>query len=197
MKLLEDLSNEELNKVSRLIGEAFVSNDLFYEFGSIEERKDIIMKYMLAYVECVYKSKSLYKNDEGTAYIGLSFSDKKAVLPQIKMMFKIIKIVPLKLIIRFLNHIKQIKDGNKEYTKNTYLEVLMVCVPELYQGRGKMRELVEFAMNMAKERNVPLLIDTDMEEYAKMYQHFGCELYNTKTASNGVTRYNLVWKPSE
>lgn len=33
-----------------------------------------------------------------------------------------------------------------------------------------------------------------MEAYAKMYQHLGCKLYNTKTALNGVTRYNLVWK---
>ena len=32
-----------------------------------------------------------------------------------------------------------------------------------------------------------------MKDYADMYQHFGCELYNTVTADNGVTRYSLCY----
>lgn len=47
-------------------------------------------------------------------------------------------------------------------------------------------------INDRKER-VPLLFDTDMERYAQIYQHYGCELYNQTLASNGVTRYSLVW----
>ena len=41
---------------------------------------------------------------------------------------------------------------------------------------------------------IMLLFDTDMKEYAEMYKHFGCELYNTVTADNGVTRYSLCYK---
>ncbi len=55
------------------------------------------------------------------------------------------------------------------------------------------KELVEFAKQKPVNRNVPLLFDTDMKDYAEMYQHLGCELYNTTTASNGVIRFNLVW----
>ena len=33
-----------------------------------------------------------------------------------------------------------------------------------------------------------------VKQYAQIYQHYGCELYNQTLASNGVTRYNLVWK---
>ena len=51
-----------------------------------------------------------------------------------------------------------------------------------------------FAKKYAKSEKVPLLFDTDMERYAQIYQHYGCELYNQTLASNGVTRYNLVWK---
>ncbi|MPW25063.1 hypothetical protein GC105_04585 [Alkalibaculum sp. M08DMB] len=196
MKLLKNLKKQELNDISEIIGSSFLSNELFHEFGSIEERKDIVMKYMWAYVKCVYESNALYQNDDGTAYIGLTYSDRKAMGPQLKMLIKILRVVPFSTLKRFFNHIKQISDGNSKYTKNTYVEVLMVCVSEAHQGQGKIREMIEFAMDMARERNVPLLFDTDMEEYAKIYQHFGCELYNTNTASNGVTRYNLVWKES-
>lgn len=60
---------------------------------------------------------------------------------------------------------------------------------------AKGKDMHDILYPYAKEQNVPLLFDTDMAQYAQIYQHFGCELYNQTTASNGVTRYNLVWKP--
>jgi len=67
-------------------------------------------------------------------------------------------------------------------------------VDKEYQGKGYARYLVETAKRYAEKESVPLLFDTDMERYAQIYQHYGCELYNQVLASNGVTRYNLVWK---
>ena len=63
------------------------------------------------------------------------------------------------------------------------------------QTKGYARYLVESAMEYAKTEKVPLLFDTDMAQYAQIYRHYGCELYNQTTASNGITRYNLVWEP--
>lgn len=71
----------------------------------------------------------------------------------------------------------------------------MVAVDKNAQGKGYATKLVSFAKQMAKRQNVLLPADTDMKNYAEMYKHLGFELYNTKTASNGVTRHNLVWKP--
>jgi hypothetical protein len=33
-----------------------------------------------------------------------------------------------------------------------------------------------------------------MKDYADLYEHLGCTLYNTVTADNGVTRYSLVYE---
>lgn len=71
----------------------------------------------------------------------------------------------------------------------------MVCVDQSVQGQGRARELIEYAKSMAKEKGLPILIGTDMENYAEMYMHLGFILYNKTTATSGVTRYNLVWKP--
>ena len=68
-----------------------------------------------------------------------------------------------------------------------------MCVDKEYQGKGYARHLVEAAKKYAEEESVPLLFDTDMERYAQIYQHYGCELYNQTLASNCITRYNLVW----
>ena len=89
---------------------------------------------------------------------------------------------------------KQIGRSNEKYAKERHIDALMVCVDKEHQGQGIASELVAFAKNMADDLGVPLLFDTDMKDYADMYQHFGCELYNTVTADNGVTRYSLCYK---
>ena len=38
------------------------------------------------------------------------------------------------------------------------------------------------------------LFDTDMKDYAEIYQHRGCRLYNKETADNSVTRYSMVYQ---
>lgn len=197
MKLVEDISKKELYDIAELIGEAFVTNELFHEFGSIEERRSIVMRYMHIYVDCAYESKTLYSNEERTAFIGLAYSDEKAFVPQIKMLLRLLFSISFKKLKKLMKFANEIADGNKQYTKGVYLETLMVCVKKEEQGKSLTRELVNFAKEMATKRNVPLLFDTDMEQYASMYQHYGCELYHTKTACNGVTRYNLVWKPED
>ena len=194
MKQVENISKKELARIKATIGEAFITNELFHEFGSVEERRELVLKYMSIYVDYVYEAGELYQNVDGTAFIGLEYSDKQDVLPKMKMLLRLLFAIPLPVMRSYLGHIKQIKDGNSRYTGSPYLAVLMVCVSKENQGKGYARELVDFAKRKALEKQVPILLDTDMKDYAEMYQHMGCELYNSKTASNGVTRYNLVWK---
>lgn len=110
------------------------------------------------------------------------------------MSLEMLRRIPFKTLKKFMHHVKQIKGGNTRYQRKPHVEVLMVCVKKAHQGEGIASRLVEYAKMMATEKAVPLVIDTDMPEYASIYQHLGCTLYNTITADNGVTRYNLVWE---
>lgn len=193
MRLVENITNEELNRIKKEIGAAFVSNELFHEFGTLEERESDVMKYMACYVQYVYDTKSLYQNEDGTAYIGACYSKEEKFWPQLKLMCSIIKDVPFKKLKKMLGQVKENASGNQIYTRYPYIEILMVCVTKDAQGKGMARELVDFAKEMAKTHQCPLLFDTDMKAYAQMYQHLGCELYSECTASNGVTRYSLVY----
>ena len=195
MKLVENISEKELNRIKRIIGEAFVTNELFHEFGDIEERRLLVMRYMSVYVDFVYESKALYATDDGSGFIGLQYSEDAPVIPQIKMLFKLFTSLPIGKIKKMLGHIKQIANENKRYASKPHIDVLMVAVDKNSQGRGYATKLISFAKETAMKKDVPLLVDTDMKQYAEMYRHLGFKLYNTKTATNGVTRYNLVWKP--
>ncbi len=195
VELVEKISKEELAEIKKMIGEAFVTNELFREFGDIASRRALVLKYMDIYTDYVYESKALYVTEDHKGVIGFVHSKKAPLAPQVKLLFRLFRVIPFNVLKKYMAHIKQIADTNKQYTSKPHVDTLFVCVDKKCQGKGYARHLVSFAMTYAKDQKLPLLFDTDMFEYAQIYQHFGCELYNRTTASNGVTRYNLVWKP--
>ncbi len=194
VRKLEGLSEEELQRIRLLVGEAFVSNELFHNWGTEAERREDVLKYMAVYVDFAYGAGELYANEDMTGFIGLEDSRKKKVGPQMKMLFKLFTTIPFYRIKQLMKFINRIGEGNKSYAEKPHIDVLMVCVDKAHQGKGIAKELVDFAKEMSDAEGLPLLIDTDMESYAQMYEHMGCELYNKITADNGVTRYNLCYK---
>lgn len=191
---VNNLTDEQIDKIRKMIGEAFVSNELFHNWGTEEERREDVLKYMSLYVDYVYQAGELYSNDDMTGFIGLEDSGNKPVWPQIIMLFKMLTKIKYFRIKSLMNFVKQISKANDKYSKMRHIDALMVCVDKNCQGQGIASELIRYAQNMADETGVPLLFDTDMKPYAEMYQHFGCEMYNTVTADNGVTRYCLCYK---
>ena len=190
---VKDLTDEQLDRIRKMIGEAFVTNELFHNWGTVEERREDVIRYMAIYVDCVYRSGELYSNEELTAFIGLEDSTSIPVCPKIKMILKMMTSIRFSKVKSLLNFAKQIERSNAKYAKQPHIDALMVCVDKDHQGEGLATELINFAKATADSKCVPLLFDTDMKDYSDMYQHFGCELYNTVTADNGVTRYSLVY----
>lgn len=191
---VENISQEQLNKIKNVIGEAFVTNELFHNWGSVEERYEDVKKYMSLYVDCVYQAGELYANEDMTGFIGLEDSANAPKMPQIKMLCKMLTSIRFSKLRSLIEFAKQIDGSNKRYAKERHIDALMVCVDKEHQGKGIASELVTFAKRMSDDLDIPLLFDTDMKEYSDMYQHFGCELYNTVTADNGVTRYSLFYR---
>ncbi len=194
IRKVEKLTDEQLNHIRSLIGEAFVSNELFHNWGREEERRDDVLKYMGYYVDYVYRAGELYANEEMTGFIGLEDSTHKAIWPQIRMLILMLINISFSKVKSLLAFTKQIRTSNERYAKQRHFDTLMVCVDKNHQGKGIASELVAFAKGKADAEGIPLLFDTDMKAYAEMYQHFGCELYNTVSADNGVTRYSLCYK---
>ena len=110
------------------------------------------------------------------------------------MILRMFTSLPFVRIKSFLHFAKQVSRSNERYSKQRHIDALMVCVDKPHQGKGIASELIRFAMEKSDETGIPLLFDTDMQAYAEMYRHFGCELYNTVTADNGVTRYSLCYQ---
>ena len=78
---IENISDEQLDMIRRTVGEAFVTNELFHNWGSPDERREDVLTYMALYVDYVYQSGELYANEDMTGFIGLEDSGNKNVMP--------------------------------------------------------------------------------------------------------------------
>ena len=197
LKRVEKLTGAQLEHIRRMVGEAFVSNEMFHNWGTEEERRDDVLKYMGIYVDFVYQAGELYANEDMTGFIGLEDSGHKPVWPRIRMLIRMLAKIKLSKVKSMLAFAKQISGSNERYAKQRHIDTLMVCVDRDHQGKGIASELVGFAKEKADMAGIPLLFDTDMKAYAEMYRHLGCELYNSVTADNGVTRYSLCYRPEQ
>ena len=43
---IQNISKEELTRIEKVIGESFVTNELFHNWGTIEERRSAVLAYM-------------------------------------------------------------------------------------------------------------------------------------------------------
>ncbi|MBE5898807.1 MAG: GNAT family N-acetyltransferase [Lachnospiraceae bacterium] len=190
---LKNITPKQLNNISKSIGEAFVTNEMFHNWGTIEERRDDVITYMSIYVDYVYHAGELYSNEDMTGFIGLEDTARKPILLRLKMLFGMIIRLPFSRIRSLISFVKQIDKADNLFVNKRHIDTLMVCVKKDHQGQGIATELVEFAKRKAKINKIPLLFHTDMPSYAEMYKHLGCRLYNEVTADNGVTRYCLCY----
>lgn len=193
IKKLKNITPEQLNNISKSIGEAFVTNEMFHNWGSIEERCDDVITYMSIYVDYVYHAGELYANEDMTGFIGLEDTARKPILLRLKMLLRMIIRLRFSRIRSLISFVKQIDKADNLFVNKRHIDTLMVCVKKDHQGQGIATELVEFAKRKAKINKIPLLFHTDMPSYAEMYEHLGCRLYNEVTADNGVTRYCLCY----
>lgn len=161
ISLLEDISKEELSDIKRMIGEAFVTNELFHEFGEIDKRREIVLKYMAIYTDYVYESKALYITEDRKGVIGYIHSKKAPLLPQLKMIYRLVRAIPIKTLKKFMGHIKQISNSNKLYSAKPHIDILFVCVDKDYQGKGYAKQLVEAAKeyDTNRKRFIPCFDD--------------------------------------
>ena len=122
IKLISNVSKNELAKIKQMIGEAFITNELFHEFGDINERKELVMKYMDIYTDYVYESKALYGTEDYKGVVGFVHSKKAPIYPQVKMLIRLLKVIPFKILKKCMLHIKQIADSNRAYAAKPHID---------------------------------------------------------------------------
>ena len=182
-------------EIHRIMGDSFAGDDVFRAFDVDGRKRELVCAYMAHYVDFAIACKKLYANEEGNGFVVLNRETTSHPFREMQLDRKLRAAIPHRCLDGLESFATEVADTESAFRKNPHLELLNLCVDKSQRGRGLGRAIVDFCKGQARAQGVPLIIDTDMSNNRDMYIHMGCELYRTFEASNGVTRYNLVWLP--
>lgn len=199
---VKSLSTEQIDKICRAIGDSFYD----YDYGDREkgickfiDDREIMFWYMRAIFVAGVKSGTVYATSEhGEGYIMLSGSkwEKMKIGAAVVMLKDMIKALGgFRGALQFFKDVKAggipLEDKLKKEKKD-FLKVEMLVVLKEYQGRGYMRQLMEFAYEKARAYGVPCILDTDAKNKLDKYCHLGMQHVSTRKISEDCYLYDLM-----
>lgn len=200
-----NLSENEIEQICREIGDSFYDHaygrkkDGTTEYGlrKLLDSREKMYQHMKACFLAGYESGCLYStSSRGEGYIlvtckGQDLSFKSGI----RMIRAIVKnLGGLRGGIQF---VRRIAKGGKTYEdelkkkKIPYANLAMLVVRKEYQGQGYMRQLMEMLYQIADEKNLAVILETDAENKVERYEHLGMKLVKTRDLGEGVFLYDL------
>ena len=200
-----NLSENELEEICREIGDSFYDYDygrkkdrtIEYGFRKILGSRESMYQHMKACFLAGYESGCIYStSDRGEGYIFITYKGQElSFRSTIRMIGAVIK--NLGGIRKGLQYVKRIAKGGATYEeelkkkKIPYVNLIMLVVRKEYHGQGYMRQLLEMLYEIADEKNLAVVLDTDAESKVEKYEHLGLKLVKTRDLGEGVYLYDL------
>ena len=181
---IENWSTEDIEKYSRLIGEAFAASPGIAE---TIPHVDLVKSFEII-TEFYYRMGTLYATSE--KYEGfLAYWDKKTrqpIGPALRMIRRMLREIPFKSLLNIAT------GSNEQYKKlyrkeKDYIAVSMVVVLQAYQGQGFMKKVLELPFAEAAKRGCPCILDTDNIQKVVKYEHCGMTKTAEKKMAHDIT----------
>ena len=200
-----NLSENEIEQICREIGDSFYDHaygrkkDGTTEYGlrKLLDSREKMYQHMKACFLAGYESGCLYStSSRGEGYILVTCKGQDLSFQSgIRMIRAIVKnLGGLRGGIQF---VRRIAKGGKTYEdelkkkKIPYANLAMLVVRKDYQGQGYMRLLMEMLYQIADEKNLAVILETDAENKVERYEHLGMKLVKTRDLGEGVFMYDL------
>ena len=200
-----NLSENEIEQICREIGDSFYDHaygrkkDGTTEYGlrKLLDSREKMYQHMKACFLAGYESGCLYStSSRGEGYILVTCKGQDLSFQSgIRMIRAIVKnLGGLRGGIQF---VRRIAKGGTTYEdtlkkkKIPYMNLAMLVVLKEYQGQGYMRQLMEMLYQIADEKNLAVILETDAENKVERYERLGMELVKTRDLGEGVFMYDL------
>ncbi len=190
---MQNIDGATLSEIGKSIGEAFMAEPGVLVQNFTHEDG---IAYFSVITEICYDSGCLYSISEGhegfVAY--WTKKNKPSLKHQFSMLFKLLARVKVRALIGMLKALKGWKGYEETYkSEKDYVAIFMLVVPKPFQGQGHMRTLLSVPFALAKEKNIPCVLDTDAKIKAKKYEKCGMKIIKRSSGDNiamYIMRYN-------
>ena len=202
MYKLENLSGERINEISKYIADAFFDYKYNLEDKGLRKyiwtREDMYM-YINAIVKVSYNSGLLYTtSDREEGYLILSGEGvgKIGVIDGLKMIAAERKALGgIKNMIDFISAC--FSDGNTIETrmmkaKRKFIRIEVLVVKPEYQHQGYMKKMLDYVFDMADQKGLPVILDTDDKDKCQRYIHLGMKLDRIRNCGESFHMYDLI-----
>ena len=76
--------------------------------------------------------------------------------------------------------------------KKPFTKIEFIAVAKEHQGRGYMRQMMEYAFSESDRLGLPLILTTDDEKKVKIYEHFGMKMVREHVVSGRAVYYEML-----
>ena len=97
-----------------------------------------------------------------------------------------------------IRYIKEIMNSGPYLTsefskqKKQFTKIEFIAVAKEYQGKGCMRQMMEYAFSESARLGLPLILTTDDEKKVKIYEHFGMKMVREHVVSDRAVYYEML-----
>lgn len=202
---LKGLSESEVEVISKQIADAFYDynynedDEGLIKFISSREKMYI---YIGAIVRAAYKSGMLYatsKDREGFLVLSGEGVNSIGFADGMKMIFA------EKSALGGFKKMKQFisacfAEGGSIETrmkkaKRKFLRIEVLVVRKEFQKQGFMKQMMDYAYELADKHGVPVILDTDDKDKSDRYEHLGMKLDRIRNCGERFHMYDLIREP--
>jgi len=165
---------QDREKIINILVNSFKGNkSVDFVVGKSPKGRKVLMEYSL---ENCLKNGDVFVSDSGNSCVLIKYSDQK------RKPFKL-WIWDLKLALQGigLSRISKVlkRESSIEATQpnEPFLYVWFIGVDPEFQGKGEGSKLFKSVLSMAKEKDLPVCLETSTERNFKWYENFGFSVY--------------------
>lgn len=192
---LENLSDAQLQAISREFYEAFKNNPFASLFGDgVKQRKKAFLRYARIMVRAAHRGRALYATSSKREGVIILFTEQELKQLPLTVKWQTIKeflLLPLGPGLRLLK--MSVLLGKVHLKADRLMELNTLYVQPDYRGQGFMRQLMTFCIEKSQQEKCQLILDTDTTHNVLRYRHYGFEVYDTQLISRQLTFNHMCY----
>ncbi|MDR7130346.1 ribosomal protein S18 acetylase RimI-like enzyme [Algoriphagus sp. 4150] len=167
---------EDKEKIINILVDSFERNkSIDFVVGKSAKSRRILMEYSL---ENCLENGEVFISDSGNSCVLLKYSERKN--KPLKLWFLDLKLALLGMgLSRIPKVLKRERVIEKKQPEHVFLYLWFIGVTPEFQGRGEGSDALTFVLNLAKEQNLPVRLETSTDVNFKWYESFGFKVYES------------------
>lgn len=191
-------------RMAHLFAEAFYNDPLYlYMFPNDQTRLEALQLFFKIYLDIYGKYGDIVTTSEDLTAIAYIYYEERLAnkLVYYKDLFfnsfKLIDFIRLIGIRDMKRMIKTVQKMSSEWIKDSvegnYIHLDLIAVQKDCRGVGKAKQLISYAINEARAKNLPLTLETQSLTNTELYKHFNFEIVD-EIKHEDIVQYCMIYK---